>query len=98
MDSRWVFGTVAPNPAGLVLAINVAKSALFLTGEVLVSETKVVRAFLASVAVKGEGDGDGSTPKFKLRGVSSRLIVFASILASAGTWREFRLIPPARMG
>ena len=54
---------------------------------------RLVATLLAVVAFTGDGDGDAPL----VRGVSSRLIVFVSTLASAGAWREFRLITPARM-
>jgi len=96
MDSRCVFGTVASNPTGFVLAINVAKPALFTRGLLIVDNVKLVATLFAVVESRGDGDGDGVTPKVKVRGVSSRLIVLVSTLASAGAWREFRLITPAR--
>ena len=59
----------------------------------IVDNVKLVATLFAVVESKGNGDGDAPL----LRGVSSRLIVFVSTLASAGAWREFRLITPARI-
>ena len=60
-----------------------------------VSDVKLVATLLAVVESRDEGDGDGVVEL--VRGVSSRLIVLASTLASAGACAEFRLITPARM-
>ena len=90
MDSRCVFGTLVPSPVSL--AIKLAKPALFMRGPLIVSDVKLVATLFAVVESRDDGDGDAPL----LRGVSSRLIVFVSTLASAGAWREFRLITPAR--
>ncbi len=62
-------------------------------GLLIVDNVRLVATLLAVVAFTGDGDGDAPL----VRGVSSRLIVFVSTLASAGAWREFRLITPARI-
>src|SRR6059036_1315700 len=93
MDSRCVFGTLAPSPVSL--AIKLAKPALFTRGLLIVDNVKLVATLLAVLESRGDGDGDGAASL--LRGVSSRLIVLVSTLASAGAWREFRLITPARI-
>jgi hypothetical protein len=80
MDSRCVFGTLAPSPVSL--AITVAKLALFISGLLIVDNVKLVATLFAVVESREDGDGDGAPPP--LRGVSSRLIVFVSTLASAG--------------
>ena len=95
MDSRCVFGTVASNPIGFVLATKVGKPALFTRGLLSVSDVKVVATLLAIPEFKEDGAGTGD--ESALRGVFSRLIVLVSTLASAGAWREFRLITPARI-
>jgi len=58
----------------------------------IVDNVKLVATLLAVVESRDDGDGDAPL----VRGVSSRLIVLLSTLASAGAWREFRLITPAR--
>ena len=58
----------------------------------IVDNVKLVATFFAVVESRDDGDGDAPL----VRGVSSRLIVLLSTLASAGAWREFRLITPAR--
>ena len=93
MDSRCVFGTLAPSPVSF--AIKLAKPALFTRGLLIVDNVKLVATLLAEGESRGDGDGDGAAPP--VRGVSSRLIVLVSTLASAGAWREFRLITPARI-
>ena len=91
MDSRCVFGTLVPSPVSL--AIKLAKPALFTRRLLIVNDVKLVATLFAVVESRGDGDGDAPL----LRGVSSRLIVLVSTLASAGAWAEFRLITPARM-
>ena len=93
MDSRCVFGTLVPKPVWL--AIKLAKPALFTRGLLIVDNVKLVATLFAEGESRGDGDGDGAASL--LRGVSSRLIVFVSTLASAGAWREFRLITPPRI-
>jgi len=95
MDSRCVFGTLVPSPVSL--AIKLAKPALFTRGLLIVDNVKLMATLFAVVESRGDGDGDGDDAASLLRGVSSRLIVLVSTLASAGAWREFRLITPARI-
>ena len=64
-------------------------------GLLIASDVKLVATLFAVVESRDDGDGDGVVEL--VRGVSSRLIVLLSTLASAGAWREFRLITPARM-
>ena len=91
MDSRWVFGAVGPNPVSF--AIKVAKPPLFTSGVAIVDNVRLLATLFAEGELRGDGDGDPPV----VRGVSSRLIVLVSTLASAGAWREFRLITPARI-
>jgi hypothetical protein len=60
----------------------------------IVDNVKLVATLLAVPEFKEDGGGAGN--ESALRGVFSRLIVLVSTLASAGAWREFRLITPAR--
>ena len=59
MDSRCVFGTLAPSPVSL--AIKVAKPALFISGLPVVYDVKLVATLLAVVESREDGDGDGAT-------------------------------------
>ncbi len=62
-------------------------------GLLIVDNVKLVATFFAVVESREDGDGDAPL----VRGVSSRVIVLVSTLASAGAWREFRLMTPARI-
>ena len=82
-------------PSPVWLAIKLAKPALFMSGLLIVSDVKLVATLFAVVESRDDGDGDGVVEL--VRGVSSRLIVLVSTLASAGAWPEFRLITPPRI-
>ena len=75
------------------LAIKVGKPALFISGLLIVDNVKLAATLFAVLESREDGDGDAPL----VRGVSSRLIVLLSTLASAVAWREFRLITPARI-
>ncbi len=76
------------------LAIKVASPALFTSGVLIVDSVRFVAALFADGDARGDGDGD--VPAL-LRGVFSRLIVLVSTPASAGAWREFKLVTPPRV-
>ena len=80
-------------PSPVSLAIKLAKPALFISGLLIVDNVKLAATLFAVLESREDGDGDAPL----VRGVSSRLIVLVSTLASAGAWREFRLITPARI-
>jgi hypothetical protein len=104
MASRCVLGMLTSRSEGLGLgfavAIKFANAARFKSGDGLgdartPASIKLVAVLFATVAKIGAGDGDW--PGLELtRGVSSRAIVPASTAASAGAWKELRLMTPPR--
>src|SRR5438034_10538225 len=93
MVSRWVFGTVGPNPVSF--AIKVANPALFTTGVVIVDNVRLAATLFAAGDANGTGLGNGAPPV--PRGVFSCVIVLVSTAASAGAWSEFKLTTPPRV-